>query len=217
MKKFLFLLMVAMTIFLVGCGGQSGGQSSSAENEGQSVEAEKEVFPPEDVNEGVDRCDVCNMLVPNDHNATQIVLNDGRSLKFDDIGCMVVWEEDNGLDDVNARYVRDYHTEEWILIEGATFAYDYTFRTPMAYGVIAFANKEEAEKFVEEEGKGVVLSYEDLQNHTWERNMEMMQMMKEEMGHHHDHDHDMDGDHDHMDHDQMDTNHDEEHMQEGHQ
>lgn len=171
MKKILFFLMMVLMIFLVGC-SQSG---------------EKQVFAPEDVNEGVDRCDVCNMLVPNDYNATQILLNDGRSLKFDDIGCMAIWEDENGLTDVNARYVRDYHTEEWIFIEEATFAYDMSFRTPMAYGIYAFKNKQDAEKFVEDEGKGIVLSYEELQEHHWERNMEMMEMMKEEMGHHHDH------------------------------
>lgn len=129
-------------------------------------EGEK-VLEAKDVNEGVDRCDVCNMLVPNDYNATQIVLSDGRSLMFDDIGCMVKWEEENGLDDVNVRYVRDYHTQEWIIFDEATFAYDYSFRTPMAYGVYSFASKADAEKFVEEQGKGVVLSYSELQNHSW--------------------------------------------------
>ena len=147
---------------------------------------EKEaIFAPEEIKEGIDRCAVCNMLVPNDHNATQLLLHDGQSLKFDDIGCMMAWIEENGVEDVNVRYVRDYHTEEWIQLEEATFVYHSEFRTPMAYGVYSFLSMEEAEKFVLEHGKGIVLSYTDITGHEWERNMKLMEQIKEEMGHHH--------------------------------
>ena len=161
----------------------------------------EEVFAPEEIQEGTDRCDLCNMLVPNDMNATQLILNDGRALKFDDIGCLYEWVEEHGLDDVNVRYVRDYYTFDWIQIEKATFVYDKDFRTPMAYGVYAFKSKDEAESFIEEEGKGKLLTYEDLNNHSWERNMELMEQMKQEHGHdhsehHHEHD---DGNHEHDD------------------
>lgn len=152
--------------------------------------AKETVFPPEEIQEGVDRCTVCNMLVPNDHNATQLLLKDGRSLKFDDIGDMAKWVEDNGMSDVNVRYVRDYHTEEWIKIEDATFVYDADFRTPMAYGVYSFKSKDAAKTFVEGEGKGKLLSYKELQNHTWTMNMD-------QMNHHHDHQGHQDHDHEH--------------------
>lgn len=164
MKK--FFVTILLLFMITGCG------------------AKDQVFEPEEIEEGVDRCAVCNMLVPNDYNATQIMLSDGRSLKFDDIGCMAAWEQENGLDDVNARYVRDYYTEEWLLIEEATFVYDPELRTPMAYGVVSFSSKDDAEKFVKEQGKGTVLTYEELQQHEWERNMELMKLMKEEMGSH---------------------------------
>lgn len=208
MKKF-FVLLLAM-LFLAACSGGKEGSGETAKNgdEAQETASADNRYPPEEVQEGIDRCDICNMLVPNDYNATQIVLNDGRSLMFDDIGCMVKWIDENGLDEVNAAYVRDYYTQDWIIYEEATFAYDYHFRTPMAYGVLSFASREDAEKFVKEEGKGVVLTYEQLQNHTWERNMEMMEKMKEEMGHHHNHN---EGDHSDMD--TNDGNHD---MMEGH-
>lgn len=143
-----------------------------------------EVFPPEVVQAGVDRCEVCNMLVPDDHNATQLILNDGRTLKFDDIGCMVEWVVDSGLEDVNVRYVRDYTTEDWIEMEQATFVYHKEFRTPMAYGVYSFPSKDAADAFVIEQGKGIALTYADLEGHTWERDMEMMKQMKEAMGSH---------------------------------
>ncbi|MCT8139276.1 nitrous oxide reductase accessory protein NosL [Anaerobacillus sp. CMMVII] len=143
------------------------------------------VYPAANVQGGVDRCEHCNMLVPDDLNATQLILADGRSLMFDDIGCMVEWVNDHGMDDVNVRYVRDYHSEDWIVMEEATFVYHKEFRTPMAYGVYSFSSKVDAEAFVVEQGMGEIISYPELEGHTWERDMEMMKKMKEEMGKHH--------------------------------
>jgi len=167
MRKSILLMIAMLIIFLVAACGSSD-----------------EVFPPEEVQAGVDRCEHCNMLVPDDHNATQLILNDGRSLKFDDIGCMVEWVVDSGLESVNVRYVRDHNTEAWIEMEQATFVYHKEFRTPMAYGVYSFSSKEDAESFVLEQGKGIALTYADLDGHTWERDVEMMKQMKEEMGSH---------------------------------
>ncbi|WNF36736.1 nitrous oxide reductase accessory protein NosL [Bacillaceae bacterium IKA-2] len=167
MKKSILLMVGLLMIFVVASCGSSD-----------------EVFPPEEVQAGVDRCEHCNMLVPDDLNATQLILNDGRSLKFDDIGCMVEWVMDSGLEDVNVRYVRDYSSEEWFEMEQATFVYHKEFRTPMAYGIFSFSSKDAADAFVIEQGKGIALTYADLEGHTWERDMEMMQHMKKEMGSH---------------------------------
>ena len=171
MKKLFSSVFIAMLIVvLVACGDQ------------------EEVFAPEAINEGTDRCDVCNMLVPNDHHATQLILNDGQALKFDDIGDLFVWVDENGLDDVNVRYVRDYMTEEWIPIEEAMFVYDPEFRTPMAYGVYSFKSKDDAEALIDEEGKGILMSYTELEDHHWERNMDLMDHHDQHDDHDHEHD-----------------------------
>lgn len=168
----LYFLFVSMILsFLAACG------------------SDEERMEPRAVNEGKDKCEICHMMVPDDHHATQIVLTDGRHLMFDDVGDMWVWLEEQGEEEVDGAYVRDYHTEEWILFEEATFVYHEDFRTPMAYGIYSFASEEDAISFQEEEGMGDILSYEDLSSHSWERNMELM----EEHDHdHHDHDHDED-------------------------
>lgn len=140
----------------------------------------EEEYQPAELTD-VDRCEVCNMAVPHDHNATQIVLKDGKALKFDDIGCLNKWIAENGTDDIGARFVRDYHSEEWINLEEATFVYDKNFKTPMAYGIYSFVNEEDAQQFIQEQGKGELMTSEDLENHHWERNMEMMKKMKEMM------------------------------------
>lgn len=150
-----------------------------------------EALPPVEIREGVDRCEVCHMLIADDRYATQLRLHDGETKLFDDLGDLFVWTAEHGLDDVNVRYVRDYHTEEWVQIEQATFVYDANFRTPMGYGVYSFKEKEDAEAFIAQEGAGVLLTYEDLLTHHWESTMD----------HNHDHDHHHDHDHEHKEHD----------------
>lgn len=135
---------------------------------------------PVAIQAGVDKCDVCNMLVPDDHNATEIILKDGKALKFDDIGDMYVWTKKNGRDQVQAQFVRDYYTKEWLKLENSSFAYDKSFKTPMAYGVYSFKDMNEAQKFINEQGHGKLLSFKDLESHTWERNMDMMKEMKKQ-------------------------------------
>ncbi len=159
MKKFFLSLMLVLLVSACG--------------------AKEEIYPPSAIQAGVDRCEHCNMLVPDDANATQLLLSDGRSLKFDDIGCMVEWVEEHGLDKVNVRYVRDFHSLDWVVMQEASFVYHEGFRTPMAYGIYSFSSLEDAETFVAEHGKGEILSYEGLEAHHWERSVEE--------GHHHHH------------------------------
>lgn len=145
-----------------------------------------EKFPPAAINPEVDVCDVCNMAVADDEHATQLILDNGRSLKFDDLGDLFVWRERNGLDEVNVQYVRDYHTLEWIELDSAYYAYDASFHTPMGFGVVSFASKSDAEAFVAEHGAGIVMTAAELKDHHWES-----AMSHGEHGHGHGH-----GDHD---------------------
>lgn len=128
---------------------------------------------PAAINAAVDKCDICSMTVNDDHNATQIILKNGKTLKFDDIGDMYVWTKKNGTDDVDVQFVRDYKTSEWIQLQDASFTYDPTFKTPMAYGVYSFKDKKEAEALIEEQKTGKLLTVKDLDSHSWERNKEM--------------------------------------------
>ncbi|AZK48128.1 nitrous oxide reductase accessory protein NosL [Paenibacillus lentus] len=177
MKKWSLALIIMLTFtMLVGCG--------------------QDKYAAQAINEDVDVCVVCNMQVKDDAFATQIVTKDGKSLKFDDLGCMYEWKKENGTDDIGGDYVRDYNDKEWIEVSKATYVYDASIRTPMAYGVISFKDKASAEAFVAEQGIGQVLRAEELANHAWEQSQDMM----------HPHDH---GDHgDHAEHgDGHDDNH----------
>ncbi|AYB39846.1 nitrous oxide reductase accessory protein NosL [Brevibacillus laterosporus] len=147
-----------VSALITGCGGQSA--------------------QPVAINESVDKCDICNMQIADDHNATEIILKDGKALKFDDIGDLFAWIKKNGTEKIDVKFVRDYHSKEWMNLNDATFAYDKEFKTPMAYGVYSFKDKQSAEAFVKEQGKGQILTAEQLNSHNWEMNMDQMKDMK---------------------------------------
>jgi copper chaperone NosL len=140
----------------------------------------KTEYKPAAIQEGVDRCVECNMLIADDHNATQILLKDGKSLKFDDIGDLFLHVKKHQLEEqIGARFVRDYRTMEWLELKDAFFVYDASFRTPMAYGIYSFKVKADAEKFIQEQGKGKLMTADELAQHSWDRNMDSMQHMKD--------------------------------------
>lgn len=125
-------------------------------------------YEPREVNPEIDACEVCNMSVVHTDFATQLIENDGTVHMYDDIGCMVEFLEGEGKNkEIAATYVRDYETMDWVPFEQAYHAYHPEFWTPMAYGVVSFATKEQAEAYIEQEGKGEVLDYEGLEKVDW--------------------------------------------------
>ncbi|MGQ8872379.1 nitrous oxide reductase accessory protein NosL [Paenibacillus sp. TSA_86.1] len=138
------------------------------------------------INEDVDICVICNMQVKDDAFATQLTTKDGKNLKFDDLGCMNQWKKENGTDNIGMDYVRDYNDKEWIEFNKATYVYDASLRTPMAYGIVNFKDKASAEAFVAEQGVGKIMTAKDLASHDWTQNMDKMNMD----GHGHGHDED---------------------------
>lgn len=162
MKKGFLIMAILTVLAITGCG--------------------KQVAAPVEINEEVDKCQVCNMQVVNNPSATEIILKNGQALKFDDIGCMNEWKKQHPTEEVDVKYVRDYYTKQWVTEEDATYAYDPTYQTPMAYGIFSFKESKDAQKFVDEQKKGKIMTAADLKNHTWERNKEMMKMhMKNKM------------------------------------
>jgi hypothetical protein len=81
------------------------------------------------------------MLISNDANAAQSQAH-GRSTRFfDDVGCLAA-DADAQATDAN-RYVR-LVSGAWATTESAWFARSASARTPMDYGILAFATEEEA-------------------------------------------------------------------------
>ncbi|WP_442600595.1 nitrous oxide reductase accessory protein NosL [Paenibacillus sp. KN14-4R] len=163
MKKYLFIVISMMVTFLLltGCG--------------------KEKYTAVPVNEATDKCAICNMQVKDEGFAVQLTSKEGKNYKFDDIGCMNEWIGKNGIDKVEAQFVRDYNTKDWIDYQKAQYVYDASFKTPMAYGIYSFKDKQSAQKFMDEQKKGKLMTAAELKNHTWERAKGKMMDMN---GHH---------------------------------
>ena len=89
------------------------------------------------------------MDVKNLDYAVQVVMQNGDTYFFDDIGCMILWlKEHQG--DVAKRYVKTLDTKRWIAVEKAY--YSRIAPSPMGYGFGA----------VEASKEGLV-SYEKMQ------------------------------------------------------
>ena len=157
MKKQLFILLalIAFVFILAACGN-------------------KEVEPVA-INDATDTCEVCNMAVVDNQHATQIVLENGKSIVFDDVGCMYEWLEGNPNEKIAAEFVRDYNDKEWILVDDATYVYNQSVKTPMAYNVISFKDKASAEEFATENENSTLMTANELADHGWEQNHDMMQ------------------------------------------
>ncbi|WP_074011314.1 nitrous oxide reductase accessory protein NosL [Numidum massiliense] len=186
-----FAMLLVLSLLVVGCGNEP------------KVE-------PAAIDESADKCALCHMAVADGAHATQLTTKDGETLKFDDIGCMVhEWIPKNKDKELDAVFVRDYESKDWVLLDDAHFVYDASFKTPMAYGIYSFKNKDDAQKLIDKEGKGKLLTRDDLDNHSWKRNKEMMKQMKHDHGDKKDHEshgddkddgHGEDQDHDHNSH-----------------
>lgn len=96
-----------------------------------------------DVHWDRDMCERCAMIVSDRKHTVQVINQaDGRSYMFDDIGCWVLWvQEDKITWEKNAViWITDGITGEWINAKTALYTTENI--TPMAYGFMAHKNKE---------------------------------------------------------------------------
>ncbi|HDR4448787.1 nitrous oxide reductase accessory protein NosL (plasmid) [Bacillus mycoides] len=165
-KYMLFAICLCMVFAIVGCGNKE--------------------TKPVAINEKNDKCDICNMAVMDNQFATEVILENGKALKFDDIGCMYKWMDEHKNEKTQEKFVRDYNTKDWVAVDKATYVYDKSIKTPMAYNVISFKEKKDADSFVEKH-TGEILSSKELAEHKWEMNKEMMGKEKKDHGSGHSH------------------------------
>ena len=109
--------------------------------------AARPVGPPEVV---LDRsaCSHCGMLVSERIYAAALRTSDGREQVFDDIGCLLAALRAGPLSDAHV-WVHDSVRGAWIEGASATFVTAPSLRTPMAGGVVAFADRDAASRSAE--------------------------------------------------------------------
>ncbi|MDT8306672.1 MAG: nitrous oxide reductase accessory protein NosL [Anaerolineae bacterium] len=115
--------------------------------------------PPE-IQYGVDVCDECNMIINEPRFAAAYHSEAGETRRFDDIGEMFLYAEEQG-EAVQSDWVHDFNSEEWLKADSATFVYDPDLMTPMGWGIAAFAAETDATAYHDEHG-ATVLSYTEL-------------------------------------------------------
>lgn len=125
MKKSSFLIFILISFIFLGC--------------------EKKITTElHDVHWDRDMCKRCVMVVSDRKHAAQVINPaDGRSYMFDDIGCWILWVQEEKLDWEKEAviWITDGNTGKWI--NARTAFYDTENITPMAYGFMAHKNKED--------------------------------------------------------------------------
>ena len=94
-----------------------------------------------------DMCARCAMVVSDRKNTTQVINpKTHKTYKFDDIGCMVLWFEEEKIPwkDEAIIWITDIDTGEWI--DARKAYYDTENITPMAYGFSAHKTKDTIKK-----------------------------------------------------------------------
>ncbi len=112
---------------------------------------------PQPIPYGRGECALCRMSLSDRRYGAEIVTQKGKVYFFDDVNCMVRFEEGRGMDagEIAGRWVADFvQAGRLIAIEQAVFVHSPALRTPMASQVAAFADRAAAEKAaVESSGK----------------------------------------------------------------
>lgn len=110
-----------------------------------------------------DMCQRCKMVVSERKHAVQVInLSNSRSYMFDDIGCVVLWFDDEKIEwSSNAKiWITDVDTGKWI--DARKAFYDTNNVTPMAYGFAAHKSKESIKKGEE------VIDFEEISRRVFE-------------------------------------------------
>jgi copper chaperone NosL len=102
-----------------------------------------------------DLCAGCRMAISDERFAAEIIAPDGEAYKFDDLGCLWKFRKGEGGSHPAAIFLKDFQTKEWVPYARATIV-SAGIATPMASGMVAFADTARARAFVAEHPAAVV-------------------------------------------------------------
>ena len=128
MRRLISRVPFAALILLAGCSAQTTDQAPN-------------------IRYGQDTCAECRMVIADARFAAAFVNTEGDMFKFDDIGCMKTYEEKNRVTIQNS-WVHGYQDQEWIDPARVVFVRSTELGTPMGYGIAAFSNVRDAERFL---------------------------------------------------------------------
>ncbi len=100
---------------------------------------------------GEDICESCKMIISEKDFAAQYKLSTGKTVKFDDLGCMFHYMKGEDKAQISAVYVMDYDSKQWIDGESAYYVWTDNISTPMGHGVVALRGSQEAKELANKE------------------------------------------------------------------
>jgi copper chaperone NosL len=100
---------------------------------------------PPDIRYGQDRCDACGMIISDPRYAAG-ARSAAAAFRFDDIGCFAQHSGAAAAAGQTAGYVHDAGTHEWVDAQAAAFVRSPAIRTPMGFGIAAYASAESARR-----------------------------------------------------------------------
>jgi copper chaperone NosL len=113
--------------------------------------------PPE-IAYGQDLCDHCGMIIDESRFAASYVTPTGEVRRFDTISDMLAYHQE-AQEEVFVFWVHDYHTETWLKADEAFFVQSDNIVTPMGIGLVATADRGQADALVTEFG-GTVMAFD---------------------------------------------------------
>lgn len=125
MRNFSLLLLFMVNILFVGC-------DSKVDTSVKEIKYDREI------------CERCKMIISNRNYAAQVInQNDGRRYYYDDIGCTILWFDEQKIkwEKDAVIYVTDSQTGEWLNVNEAFWTYGAV--TPMDFGFSAHKTKQE--------------------------------------------------------------------------
>jgi copper chaperone NosL len=96
-----------------------------------------------------DMCSFCSMSISEKRYAAELIDNDGKIFKFDDLGCLAHFiEKKKNPAPIQATFVMDFERREWISAEQAFYVRSAEFQTPMYGGIVAFKDQSRAHEAI---------------------------------------------------------------------
>jgi len=99
---------------------------------------------PVEIYYGEDICENCKMIISEKDFAAQYKLSTGKTVKFDDLGCMFHYMKGEEKAQIDAVYVMDYDSKQWIDGESAYYVWTDNISTPMGHGIVALRDSQGA-------------------------------------------------------------------------
>jgi nitrous oxide reductase accessory protein NosL len=88
-----------------------------------------------------ERCANCGMVISDHRYAAAWIRAGGAEEHFDDMGCMLAMLVDGAIADETEYFARAFDSDAWLDARTAAYVRSDALRSPMAYGIAAFADE----------------------------------------------------------------------------